>query len=680
MDLPRRRAGPTIAPVTGTQPPEEPREHRLASSSGDPRLAARFRVATAVAGTLAAALGAVVLVGWALEIETLKSVAPNWVTMKSNTAVCFILLGVALFLQRSRPSAGRSRAAMICSVGATLIGAATLIQYVFEWDLGIDMLLFSDPPGLTLTSHPGRMAPATALSFAIAGLSLSLLDGTRRHWASQLSALFVLLVAMTAVAGYLYGIEALYRVGPYTTMAMHTALGLAVLSGGILLARPDSGFMAPITGAGPGSVVLRRTIPAAIVVPLALGWLRLRGQRAGYYDTEFGLALMVLASTLLFSALALWTAGSLNAADARRRRAEEELRLTFAALNATANGVVITDGDGNIQWVNPAWTAITGYTPEETIGKNPRILKSGAQDDRYYAGLWQTIRSGRAWRGELINRRKDGSLYPEEETITPVMDETGKIIHFIAIKQDISARRRAEEALRDSEVRFRSLADDRRRLLSAFVAAQEEERARLANVVHDDSVQLMTAVGMRLGLLGDQVPAEARGNIAALEDTVQKAIERMRQLIFDLRPSALDQHGLVSALRDYLAHTFGAGPPKAVVEAELTVEPSGEVRTLLYRMTQEALANVKKHAEAKQVKVTLRTEQDGVLLEVTDDGVGFDAGAAPGAEPRGEQLGLVSLRERAGFAGGTFALTSAPGAGTTVAIWLPDTAEPRLPD
>jgi PAS domain S-box-containing protein len=133
---------------------------------------------------------------------------------------------------------------------------------------------------------------------------------------------------------------------------------------------------------------------------------------------------------------------------AASKRFEESLRLQSAALEAAANAIVITDQLGNILQVNAAFTALTGYAAREVIGQNPRILKSGKQDEAFYRNLWQTISSGQVWSGELTNRRKDGSLYAEEMTITPLRDTDGVIARYIAIKQDISERKRAEDELR----------------------------------------------------------------------------------------------------------------------------------------------------------------------------------------------------------------------------------------
>jgi PAS domain S-box-containing protein len=130
-----------------------------------------------------------------------------------------------------------------------------------------------------------------------------------------------------------------------------------------------------------------------------------------------------------------------------RKKAEAHLLLQVRALEAAANAIVITDTKGVIEWANPAFTAFTGYSAAEALGKTPRLLKSGKHDDKFYQSLWETILAGKTWHGELINRRKDGTLYEEEMTITPMRGINGKIAHFIAIKQDITKRKMEEEQL-----------------------------------------------------------------------------------------------------------------------------------------------------------------------------------------------------------------------------------------
>jgi PAS domain S-box-containing protein len=134
---------------------------------------------------------------------------------------------------------------------------------------------------------------------------------------------------------------------------------------------------------------------------------------------------------------------------------KEQIQLPRRVLEAVANGIVITAPSGVITWVNPAFTRLTGYTAEEVLGQTPRLLKSGRHSNEFYQDLWATVLAGQVWHGELINRRKDGSLYVEEQTITPVCDARGKVDFLVAIKQDVTVRKQAEARLRELEDLYR---------------------------------------------------------------------------------------------------------------------------------------------------------------------------------------------------------------------------------
>ena len=150
------------------------------------------------------------------------------------------------------------------------------------------------------------------------------------------------------------------------------------------------------------------------------------------------------------------------------KNSETALRLQSAVLEAADNAIVITDTSGIFLWVNDAFERLTGYSPEETIGKTPNILSSGKQDDRFYRDMWDTILAGRVWHGEMVNKRKDGSLYHEEMTITPLKDPTGGLTHFIGMKQDITSRKQAEETLRQQVERLTALQEIDRAIASTF--------------------------------------------------------------------------------------------------------------------------------------------------------------------------------------------------------------------
>jgi nitrogen fixation negative regulator NifL len=203
----------------------------------------------------------------------------------------------------------------------------------------------------------------------------------------------------------------------------------------------------------------------------------------------------------------------------QRKRNEAELLRQQRALEAAANAMAITDCKGIIQWINPAFTRLTGFKREEAIGQNPRLLNSGVHPKEFFRNMWETILSGSAWHGVLTNKRKDGALYQEEMTITPVRSKQGEITHFVAVKQDISERLLAEQRLRETEQFFRSvleLAPDGLMVVDANGIIQ------LANV------RCETLFGYtRKELIGQTVemlvPAEARANHPALREGFHRA-------------------------------------------------------------------------------------------------------------------------------------------------------------
>jgi signal transduction histidine kinase len=246
------------------------------------------------------------------------------------------------------------------------------------------------------------------------------------------------------------------------------------------------------------------------------------------------------------------------------------------------------------------------------------------------------------------------------------------VVQNSSLEAQVQARTRELSAsLQDLQ-----LADDeRRRILSRLVDAQEDERQRVANDIHDDPIQKLVAISMRLQLLRKQADEATGVRLDDLIDIVRLTINGMRHMIFELRPMVLDNLGLAPALVEYL-ETVGASF-EFHVEDELEEEPDEEVRVILYRIAQEALANVRKHANASRVHVRLAAQDGGYLVEVEDDGDGFDPPemlrSAPG------HLGLSSMRERAEMAGGWCKVHGLPGNGTTVEFWIPGGANISQP-
>jgi signal transduction histidine kinase len=288
-----------------------------------------------VASVIVFLVGSVVLLSWAFDIGSIKSVFPGTGGMKANTAACFVLLGASLFILREE---SRSRKvlylAYACAGLVAVLAALTLIEYLTRWDLRIDQLLFEDHSDIASMFPPGRMALGTAINFLMLGIALVLLGARRAFGLTQELVVLTFLYSILTLVGYLYGASSLYNILPHVGIAVHTSATFVVLCFGVVLARPEQGLMATLASRSVAGVMLRRLLPAAICLPIIIGWLRLAGQRAGYYDTEFGLALFALSNIIIFASLTWLTAKLVHRLDTERTAVEIALREAHEGLEA----------------------------------------------------------------------------------------------------------------------------------------------------------------------------------------------------------------------------------------------------------------------------------------------------------------------------------------------------------
>ena len=296
----------------------------------------RSRQLARLAGIVVTGVGLLALLGWALDIETFKSVWPGLATMKANTAICLIAIGAALWLLHER--AGR-RAALVgkgCAALAALIAFLTLVQYATGYDFGIDLLFFRDAALATKhTLNPGRMAVSTALSIWLLGSGLLLLDfGAQRQLTpSQAAATLAALISGIALASYAYGYSALQSVAPFASMALNTAALVMAAALGILLVRPNQGMMVLATGPTLGGALIRRQLLIAIVAMFGFGWLRLLGVRLGLFDTTFSVAMSVTYHFGLVLFIVGWTGWHMHRIELDRQQAETEASLAVESAN-----------------------------------------------------------------------------------------------------------------------------------------------------------------------------------------------------------------------------------------------------------------------------------------------------------------------------------------------------------
>lgn len=288
----------------------------------------RFSNGAAIAVAL---VGAVVLLGWLLDITALKNVLPHLVSMKANTALSFLLLGGALLLLNADHAPGtKQRAGQVLAAAVVTLACLTLLEYIAALDLGIDQLLFTDDTHTVSTSNPGRMAPMTAVCLALSGVALLLIN--RNHNASRRVAMAVMVLATLGLAGYAFGVQSLYRVSTFTSIALHTTITLILLSLGIIAARPANGCTATLASDASGGVMARQLLLLIPVLLFALGWLSRQGEIAGLFDARFAYALIVVSGVLVTSIIIMSVAKQLNLIDQARQKAQEQLVAMNAAL------------------------------------------------------------------------------------------------------------------------------------------------------------------------------------------------------------------------------------------------------------------------------------------------------------------------------------------------------------
>jgi PAS domain S-box-containing protein len=336
----------------------------------------------------------------------------------------------------------------------------------------------------------------------------------------------------------------------------------------------------------------------------------------------------------------------------------DRLRLLERAVTASTNSIVISDPnqpDDPIVYVNPAFERTTGYASEEVLGRNCRFLQREDRDQPVLEELRAAVYEGRHCTVVLKNYRKDGTLFWNELSIYPVRDEDGRMTNFVGVQNDVTERIRAEEIL--SEIR-------------------RAERRRIARDLHDIVLQDLSGALQSLRLT--HLQAKKSGISLDFEEelgTLGRASSGLRSAIYDLsheeeRPFLESVESLVE-LNQQSPHEREI---RLVVEEGFPASLPGKESVELLRILQEALANVRRHSAARNVEVGLRKDDEAILIEVADDGRGFDPGSARAG------IGLVGMQERVEGLRGKIDVRSRPGEGTKVTVRVPvggGTLDPR---
>ena len=370
-----------------------------------------------------------------------------------------------------------------------------------------------------------------------------------------------------------------------------------------------------------------------------------------------------------------------------RRLTEAENRRLAMAIEQSADGIVVTDPEGIIQYVNPAFSAMTGYTRDEALGQNPRILKSGQHGNEFYQSLWNTIRAGNVWHGEISNRRKDGTLYTEAMTIAPVRDPSGTITNFIAVKEDVSERKQLEQQFRQAQ--------------------KMEAVGRLSGGIAHDFNNLLTVINGYSEIILDSMKPDDlnRNRVGEIKKSGARAASLTRQLLAFSRqqvmePQVLDLNSVIANMDKMLRRLIGEDIDLVTVAGKdlgrVKADP-GQIEQIILNLAVNA-----RDAMSEGGKLTIETQNaeldesyardhvavkpgPHVMLAISDTGAGmnpetqkhiFEPFFTTKGKGKGTGLGLSTVYGIVKQSGGNIWVYTEPGKGTTFKIYLPRIDEP----
>lgn len=570
------------------------------------------------------ALAVVVLIGWLSGLVALRQPFDGSPSVKPNTAICFLLSAVSLYLCTLRPTRDLQRIGRLLASVVLVLAALTLVEYLGSVDLGIDQALFRDPDS-KLTVHPGRMAPNTALCFLL--ISIFLISFDAASWVAKRMRAFLLISAggltVFAVVGYAYGIRQLYAVPLLTPMAFPTAILFLLLLTGLTSARPEMFLVRLLTGSANVSVVARVLLPAAVIIPLLLGWGRLHLERLGSLDGPTSTALVALGNAILSTSILLAAARVLQKKEEESNLARESLTASELSLQTTAGelqrtirenelilanslDVICTiDAEGRFVSVSPACEALWGYKPEELVGR--AYIELVHPDDREKTGeAAAAIMAGQAAQ-DFQNRyiRKDGgltvvmwsALWSEEEQMMfcVARDHTERARIEDELNMAYSSLQQANGELEsfsysvshDLRAPVRAIDGYARMLAEDYAAQVDDEGKRFMQTIQDEARRMGMLIDDLLAFsrLSRQSLATGHVDIDKLAREVYEEVSRTspnpgaRLLLHPLRPAVGDRALLRQVLVNLISNALKFSGKKSEPLIEVGGEADGEMNT-----------------------------------------------------------------------------------------------------
>jgi len=343
-----------------------------------------------------------------------------------------------------------------------------------------------------------------------------------------------------------------------------------------------------------------------------------------------------------------------------RKKSDEELNKLSLIARSTTDAIIIANPSGNIEWVNEAFTRITGFTFQEAVGNTPSFLYGRDTDPRMGKYIDESIVQGNPLECEILKYRKSGVSFWVEIQGQPVFNKDRTLNYYFLMETDITERKRAYEQLYQAENQVRIFARQLNNML-------EDERSRIAREIHDEFGQQLMGLKMSLSSLGkfNGLPVAATAVIRELLSGVENTFQSLRNFSTELRPGILDTLGLVPSI-EWLARGFekkSGIPCNVMIQVEQQIFEK-DLSSNYFRICQEALTNIMKHADATEVKIEVIQDQEELSMEIADNGKGILSENLENPF----SLGLLGMRERARLIGADLKISSDPGRGTRIQL------------
>lgn len=679
--------------------------------SYEPRVAAKRRVKCSSvarwAGIAVTGYSSLVMFGWIFGIDLLTRPLLGESTMRVNTAISLALLGGAITLLAYStetviariPTAQteaeslkfRDRAAAAMALAAATIGLLTAIEYIFSFDLGIDELVADETADYASMAYPGRPSELTSSLLIAAGAALALTAWHRRRTTVliQLLAVTTMLFALIAILGHTYSADIVFEVKSRSSTALSTAVGLFLVGLGTLCLRPYDGWMRIISGAGAGSDMVRRLVPAIVLgIPL-LGFVRMLGEDAGLYDGRYGTALMATVIVTIFTAIVLSVGVQLNRQEDRRILAEARRHRLQTLLDGLVENsrsvIVIQDPEGRFLLVNNAFERWSRISREEVVGRTTFDLFS-----RDYAEQLEVMRvkvvKDRVALTEEITAETNADARTFIAQIFPIVDDSDKLIGTGALATDITDRKKNEQITQQLNAELEREAErthEAVKELESFAHTVSHDLRSPLRAIDGFSQIVESDYDDQLDERGKHFLHSIRAGVKEMGELIDGLLEFSRLGRAELNLTELDMHEVAVHANEQLEYDR----ENRVVHVRIDDLPAANAdRRLIGAVFANLLSNAHKYTRKRNVAEiqvgSVDVERGHVpTYFVRDNGVGFEMRYADklfgvferlhrSEDYEGSGVGLATVQRIVRRHGGCIWAQSEPDIGTTIFFQL----------